>query len=249
MPIMMNPPNEINFQDSQYMEKIETAKILQELRLSGSALTVTESSNKQWQSLAQHESSQTSLKRRKCCRMDGCAEPAARRTPYCANHCGPRKCEFTGCSKCAQGRTRFCISHGGGRRCQHPNCNKGARDRQFCAAHGGGKRCKEAGCNKLAVGGFNKCTTHGGGKRCKADNCTKSAQSSTHFCVRHGGGRKCAINGCKKVARGKTLMCMSHGAILSTKTALAFDNAPQTSLFQLGQCVFLNDLGPHAYNI
>ena len=48
-------------------------------------------------------------KKRKLCRMDDCNEEAARRTPYCKDHCGQRKCEFTGCKKFAQGRTRFCI--------------------------------------------------------------------------------------------------------------------------------------------
>ena len=150
----------------------------------------------------------------KICRMEGCNDPAAKRTPYCSKHSGPRKCEFQGCKKCAQGRTRFCIAHGGGRRCMHPGCNKGARDKKFCASHGGGRRCNIDNCNKLAVGGGHKCTAHGGGRRCQSDGCNKSAQSSSSFCVRHGGGRKCKFENCKKVARGKSGLCMSHATQL-----------------------------------
>uniref|UniRef100_A0A7S2JR34 WRKY19-like zinc finger domain-containing protein n=1 Tax=Leptocylindrus danicus TaxID=163516 RepID=A0A7S2JR34_9STRA len=150
-------------------------------------------------------------KKIKICRMEGCPHAAAKRTPYCSKHSGPRKCEYDGCKKCAQGRTRFCIAHGGGRRCIHPLCTKGARDSKFCAAHGGGKRCTEADCTKSAVGGSNKCTAHGGGKRCQAEGCAKSAQSATSFCVKHGGGRKCCVDSCNKVARGRSQMCMVHG--------------------------------------
>lgn len=150
----------------------------------------------------------------KICRMESCELPAARRTPYCKKHSGPRKCEHDGCIKCAQGRTRFCIAHGGGRRCIQPGCNKGARDRKYCASHGGGRRCIVEHCYKLAVGGCKTCTAHGGGKRCKFDGCTKSAQSSSSFCVRHGGGRKCSFPTCNKVARGKSRLCMSHSTQL-----------------------------------
>lgn len=149
-------------------------------------------------------------KKRKLCRMDDCNEEAARRTPYCKDHCGQRKCEFTGCKKFAQGRTRFCIGHGGGRRCQFEGCTKGARDKSFCASHGGGKRCNVDGCNKLAVGKGSTCTAHGGGRRCQHESCSKSAQSSSNYCVRHGGGRKCRAANCSKVARGKLGLCMSH---------------------------------------
>ena len=154
----------------------------------------------------------------KICRMEGCNDPAAKRTPYCSKHSGPRKCEFQGCKKCAQGRTRFCISHGGGRRCMHPDCNKGARDKKFCASHGGGRRCNIESCNKLAVGGGHKCTAHGGGRRCQSSGCNKSAQSSSSFCVRHGGGRKCKVENCRKVARGKSGLCMSHATQLQDDT-------------------------------
>mmetsp|Transcript_51722 Transcript_51722/g.155236 ORF Transcript_51722/g.155236 Transcript_51722/m.155236 type:complete len:268 (+) Transcript_51722:728-1531(+) len=150
--------------------------------------------------------------RRKLCRMDKCNAPAAKRTPYCAKHAGPRKCEFEGCSKCAQGRTRFCIAHGGGRRCVFAGCTKGARGKSFCAYHGGGKRCTITACTKLAVGSSPLCTAHGGGKRCKAPSCNKSAQSSFDFCVRHGGGRRCTVDGCSKVARGRSKLCMSHSS-------------------------------------
>lgn len=152
----------------------------------------------------------TSSNKRKLCRMDDCNEEAARRTPYCKNHCGQRKCEFQGCKKCAQGRTRFCISHGGGRRCKFQGCTKGARDKQFCASHGGGRRCNVELCTKLAVGRGSTCTAHGGGRRCQDEGCTKSAQSSSDYCVRHGGGRKCRAAKCSKVARGKLGLCMSH---------------------------------------
>lgn len=148
--------------------------------------------------------------KRKLCRMDKCQDSAAKRTPYCINHAGPRKCEFEDCTKCAQGRTRFCIAHGGGRRCVFAGCTKGARGKSFCAYHGGGRRCSVAACTKLAVGSSSLCTAHGGGKRCKAANCKKSAQSSFDFCVRHGGGRRCSVDGCSKVARGRTKLCMSH---------------------------------------
>ncbi len=157
-------------------------------------------------------SSKTANKKRKTCRMDGCGEEAARRTPYCSRHCGPRKCEHEGCTKCAQGRTRFCIGHGGGRRCQHEGCTKGARDRHFCAFHGGGRRCNVKDCTKLAVGKGFTCTAHGGGRRCQHEKCTKSAQSSSNFCVRHGGGRKCKLPNCTRVARGKLGLCMSHAS-------------------------------------
>lgn len=157
---------------------------------------------------------QESGKNRKICRMDSCEAPAARRTPYCIKHSGPRKCEFDGCTKCAQGRTRFCIAHGGGRRCIYPGCSKGARDRKYCASHGGGRRCVVEYCYKLAVGGCNTCTAHGGGKRCKFEGCSKSAQSSSSYCVRHGGGRKCSFPRCTKVARGKSRLCMSHSTQL-----------------------------------
>ncbi len=151
-------------------------------------------------------------KKRKTCRMDGCEDEAARRTPYCSKHCGPRKCEHEGCTKCAQGRTRFCIGHGGGRRCQHEGCTKGARDRHFCAFHGGGRRCNVKDCTKLAVGKGFTCTAHGGGRRCQHEKCSKSAQSSSNFCVRHGGGRKCKLPTCSRVARGKLGLCMSHAS-------------------------------------
>lgn len=151
-------------------------------------------------------------KKIKVCRMDGCEDEAARRTPYCKAHCGQRRCEFVGCVKCAQGRTRFCIGHGGGRRCQFEGCTKGARDKKFCASHGGGRRCNVDSCSKLAVGKGKTCTAHGGGRRCESDNCTKSAQSSSSFCVRHGGGRKCTGPNCIKVARGKKGLCMSHAS-------------------------------------
>ena len=154
-------------------------------------------------------------KKIKICRMDGCSIAAAKRTPYCEKHCGPRRCEHMGCGKGAQGRTRFCIAHGGGRRCIHPFCSKGARDSKFCAAHGGGKRCSIADCTKSAVGGSSKCTAHGGGKRCQHKGCTKSAQSATDYCVKHGGGRKCTVDGCSKVARGRTQKCMVHGTMES----------------------------------
>ena len=159
-------------------------------------------------------STTTDKTQNKICRMESCELPAARRTPYCKKHSGPRKCEHDGCTKCAQGRTRFCIAHGGGRRCIHPGCNKGARDRKYCASHGGGRRCVVEHCYKLAVGGCKTCTAHGGGKRCKFDKCTKSAQSSSSFCVRHGGGRKCSFPTCNKVARGKSRLCMSHSTQL-----------------------------------
>jgi len=146
----------------------------------------------------------------KICRMDSCNEAAARRTPYCSKHSGPRRCEKGGCNKCAQGRTRFCIAHGGGRRCTVEGCTKGARDRFFCAAHGGGRRCTMAKCSKLAVDTQGLCTAHGGGRRCEIEGCPKSAQSNTNLCVRHGGGRKCSIDGCSKVARGKSGCCMLH---------------------------------------
>jgi len=149
-------------------------------------------------------------KKRKICRMDDCNDEAARRTPYCKNHCGQRKCEKSGCQKCAQGRTRFCIAHGGGRRCQFEGCAKGARDKHFCASHGGGRRCNVGPCTKLAVGKGFTCTAHGGGRRCLHDTCSKSAQSSSSYCVRHGGGRKCRAVNCSKVARGKIGLCMSH---------------------------------------
>lgn len=68
------------------------------------------------------------------CRIQGCADPAVARRPYCVKHSGNRLCEHTGCKKCAQGSTRFCIAHGGGRRCTFPGCDKGARDKFFCAA-------------------------------------------------------------------------------------------------------------------
>lgn len=151
-------------------------------------------------------------KKTKVCRMDGCDDEAARRTPYCKKHCGQRRCEFAGCTKCAQGRTRFCIGHGGGRRCQFDGCTKGARDKKFCASHGGGRRCNVDSCSKLAVGRGTTCTAHGGGRRCQNDSCTKSAQSSSSFCVRHGGGRKCVVTNCSKVARGKKGLCMSHAS-------------------------------------
>lgn len=126
-------------------------------------------------------SSKTNNTKRKICRMDDCNEEAARRTPYCKNHCGQRKCEFEGCKKCAQGRTRFCIGHGGGRRCQFEGCTKGARDKQFCASHGGGRRCNIECCTKLAVGKGRTCTAHGGGRRCQHESCSKSAQSSSDY--------------------------------------------------------------------
>ena len=157
---------------------------------------------------------ETKTKGRKPCRMDGCKQIAASRTPYCKDHCGARTCEKEGCSKCAQGRTRFCIVHGGGRRCTFPGCRRGSRDKYFCAAHGGGRRCQIEGCAKSAVGGFNFCTSHGGGKRCQFEGCTKSAQSSTSYCVRHGGGKKCKIPGCGKVARGKLNCCVAHSMAL-----------------------------------
>lgn len=147
----------------------------------------------------------------KLCRIQGCADLAVSRRPYCAKHSGNRICEKEGCSKCAQGSTRFCIAHGGGRRCTFPGCDKGARDKFFCAAHGGGKRCSQEGCSKSAVGGSNLCTAHGGGRRCSVPGCDKSAQSSTKFCVKHGGGKKCAHEGCEKVARGRTQYCAAHG--------------------------------------
>ena len=150
----------------------------------------------------------------KICRMEGCFCPAAKRTPYCSQHSGPRRCEFSGCEKGAQGRTRYCISHGGGRRCIYPSCNKGARDSRYCAAHGGGRRCEVNRCSKSAVGGSRTCTAHGGGKRCQRKGCVKSAQSATPFCVKHGGGRKCAMEGCDKVARGKTQKCMVHSTLM-----------------------------------
>ena len=149
-------------------------------------------------------------KKIKLCRMDTCAEPAARRTPYCLGHSGPRKCELNGCTKFAQGRTRFCIGHGGGRRCKFSGCTKGARDKQFCVSHGGGRRCRTQDCTKLAVGSSMLCTAHGGGKRCKAPKCSKSAQSSFDYCVQHGGGHRCIVESCTKIARGRTMLCMSH---------------------------------------
>mmetsp|Transcript_7918 Transcript_7918/g.11424 ORF Transcript_7918/g.11424 Transcript_7918/m.11424 type:complete len:440 (-) Transcript_7918:136-1455(-) len=151
----------------------------------------------------------------KLCRMESCNKAAARRTPYCSNHSGPRRCEKDGCNKCAQGRTRFCIAHGGGRRCTVEGCTKGARDRYFCAAHGGGRRCTVAKCSKLAVDTQGLCTAHGGGRRCEVAGCPKSAQSNTNLCVRHGGGRKCSIDGCSKVARGKSGCCMLHSRMSS----------------------------------
>jgi len=160
----------------------------------------------------------------KICRMEGCATPAAKRTPYCSQHSGPRRCEFSGCEKGAQGRTRFCIGHGGGRRCIYPSCNKGARDSRYCAAHGGGKRCEISGCSKSAVGGSTQCTAHGGGKRCKRNGCDKSAQSATPFCVKHGGGRKCNLSGCEKVARGKTQKCMVHSASLCMPVSQPYEH-------------------------
>mmetsp|Transcript_26341 Transcript_26341/g.52542 ORF Transcript_26341/g.52542 Transcript_26341/m.52542 type:complete len:563 (+) Transcript_26341:323-2011(+) len=149
----------------------------------------------------------------KICRMERCMAFAAKRTPYCPAHAGPRRCETPGCNKCAQGRTRYCIGHGGGRRCTAPGCTKGARDKFFCAGHGGGKRCEVKGCSKSAVGGCSKCTSHGGGRRCQSEGCSKSAQSCTPFCVRHGGGKKCIMPDCEKVARGRTSMCMSHNVL------------------------------------
>lgn len=170
-------------------------------------------------------------KKIKMCRMESCMTPAAKRTPYCAQHSGPRRCEHEGCKKGAQGRTRFCIAHGGGRRCIHAFCNKGARDSKFCAAHGGGKRCFVKDCSKSAVGGSNMCTAHGGGKRCQHQGCTKSAQSSTPFCVKHGGGRKCVVEGCNKVARGRTQMCMVHGApLVGVKKDTNIGNASKSNL-------------------
>jgi len=164
-----------------------------------------------------------STRKRKVCRMDSCDESAAKRTPYCEKHAGPRKCESESCGKYAQGRTRFCISHGGGRRCLHPNCKKGARDKKYCASHGGGRRCRVEICQKLAVGSCDTCTAHGGGKRCQIETCAKSAQSSSSYCVRHGGGRKCVIKGCMKVQRGKTKLCMSHSTQQQVSETLLFN--------------------------
>ncbi|KAG7361257.1 hypothetical protein IV203_036357 [Nitzschia inconspicua] len=164
-------------------------------------------------------SKQATVTNGKCCRIQGCRDPAVPRRPYCVRHSGNRTCEHEGCGKCAQGSTRFCIAHGGGRRCTHPGCDKGARDKFFCAAHGGGKRCRYDGCNKSAVGGSSLCTAHGGGRRCAVEGCDKSAQSSTKFCVKHGGGKKCSHPDCEKVARGRTQYCAAHGGGVRCKLA------------------------------